>query len=162
MELIDIFKYLVVWTVFGAVLFNVYVIFVFRSGLVYTTRHEDGTLKRQQSIRGVLNSLLLLALIVGLLILSNLYLERVATDGLSFLQFFTLNFGLYLLLFLYDTFVIDYYVIGRWRPSILKIPEDMNAESMNEHINASLKVGPIIGLVLAALSAGISFLFLLG
>ena len=152
----DILSYLVIWSLIGALLFNLYIIFVFRSGMVYTTRKVDGTLKRRLPLSGIVNSLLFLVLIVGLLLVSNLIGFGEAGESRDFLQLFLLNYGLYWILFLYDAYVIDYFVIGRWRPAILQLPEDMNAESMAEHIRASWQAGPVIGLFLAALSAGLT------
>jgi hypothetical protein len=155
MNAVDSLRYLLVWSLIGIVLFNLYVILVFRTGIVYTTRKEDGTLKESPPLSGVLNSLLLLMLIVGLLLLSNWLGLHTGMVELPFLQVFLLNYGLYFILFLYDTYAIDAYVIGHWRPSFLRIPEAMNAESMREHIRASWLVAPIIGLVLAGASAGL-------
>jgi hypothetical protein len=38
---------------------------------------------------------------------------------LSFWSMYALNLGLYLLLFLFDTIVIDGFVIGSWHPAFL-------------------------------------------
>ena len=47
MILINVISYLVVWGIIGAVLFSLFVIFVFRTGIVYNARNEDGLLKRK-------------------------------------------------------------------------------------------------------------------
>ena len=46
---------------------------------------------------------------------------------------YALNLGLYLLLFLFDTIVIDGFVIGSWHPAFLQLPEAMGADSMRVH-----------------------------
>jgi hypothetical protein len=45
MAAIEIMRYLLIWGTIGAVLFSFFVIFVFRSGIAYTARNEDGLLK---------------------------------------------------------------------------------------------------------------------
>jgi hypothetical protein len=62
-----------------------------------------------------------------------------------------------MILLIYDTLVIDYLVIVKWRPKFLLIPEAMNAQSMRQHILATIPVGPVIGLVLTALSTWIAW-----
>jgi hypothetical protein len=74
------------------------------------------------------------------------------TDPVSFWVLLALNYALFLVLFLYDTLVIDFFVIGRWRPAILNLPDEMDAGSMAEHIRASMVVAPLIGLVLSLVS----------
>jgi cation transporter-like permease len=48
-------------------------------------------------------------------------------------------------------------VIGRWRPAFLILPDEMNAESMADHIRISLVVGPILGIVVILLGSLLSY-----
>ena len=61
-----IINYLLTWSTTGFALFCVYVVFIFRTGLVYTTRKTDGTLKEKIPLSGVLNMLAFLCGIVWL------------------------------------------------------------------------------------------------
>ena len=69
---------------------------------------------------------------------------------------FLLNIGLYLVLFLFDTFFIDAFVLGLWRPAFLKLPPEMGRESMREHIVKSIPVGLLSGVLLAGVSSLVS------
>ena len=153
-----ILGYLGLWSAIGCVLFSAYVAVVFRTGLVYTAREQDGTLKGRVPLSGYLNMLVLLLSIVGLQVGANYV--GLACQGLDagFGGLFLLNVAHYLLLFLFDTAVIDGLVLGVWRPGFLRLPEAMGAESMKEHIVASLPVGTLFGVVLAAASTAISYL----
>lgn len=42
--------YVAIWSLIGALLFSVFVVFVFRSGVVYASRNRDGTLKKEMGI----------------------------------------------------------------------------------------------------------------
>ena len=104
----------------------------------------------------VMASLLLLSVIVLLLFDYTILVPEAA--ALSFVHVLFLNFALYLVLFVYDTAVIDYYVISRWRPGLMHIPPEMGAGSMETHIAESLKRGPILIFVIALVAAVIAWL----
>ena len=130
MTVIEILRYLLVWGTIGAVLFSFFVIFVFVSGIVYSSRNEDGLLKELIPLAGYLTS-------GGFLILVVLFLVTAINFGLyqagyqmNFWGFYALNLVLYLILFLFDTLVIDGFVIGYWLPAFLKLAVSMGAESM--------------------------------
>lgn len=156
-ELADLWRYLLIWTLVGILAFNVYVVLVFRTGLVYSARQPDGTLKERIPLSGLVNMALLLVLIIGLQMAANgVGLARRGL-ALSWNGLYLLNLAHYLLLFLYDTLVIDWLVIGVWRPDFLRLPEAMGRESMSIHLRSSLVVGPLAGLVLCALSTLLSY-----
>ena len=67
-----------------------------------------------------------------------------------------LNFGHYVVLFLFDTVVVDGLVLSLWRPAFLRLPATMNRESMKRHVLLSIPVGLIAGIGLTALSTAIS------
>lgn len=46
-EVTDVLSYLIVWSLIGCAGFSVYVVVVFRTGIVYTARKQDGTLKEK-------------------------------------------------------------------------------------------------------------------
>lgn len=144
--------HLFIWSLVGIVVFSLYVVVVFRTGIVYTAREQDGTLKEKLPLSGVLSSLSILVGISAVQLASSFSLLSSLTVPVSFWVLLALNYALFLVLFLYDTLVIDYFVIGRWRPAILRLPDAMDAGSMAEHIRASLVVAPLIGLVLSLLS----------
>lgn len=152
----DFFRYLLLWSTFGAVIFSFLVVILFRTGVAYTSRNPDGTLKRKVPISGMATSFSLLLGIVGLQIASNYWgLKRQGVE-LNWGLLFLVNYALYFVLLLYDTVVIDYLVIVKWRPDFLMLPETMNWQSMKTHILATIPVGPVVGLLLTAVSVAIS------
>jgi hypothetical protein len=143
----EIVSYLAIWGIIGSVIFSFFVIFVFRTRIVYTARKEDGSLKEKIPI-------------VGFLVLANsLGLFRKGIQ-LSFGALYTLNLTLYLILFLFDTIVIDGFVLGYWRPTFLQLPESMGWTSMKEHMLKSIPVGTFFGLIIALVSTIISIYLL--
>lgn len=153
-----IIQYLIFWSAIGSVGFFMYVIFVFRSGMVYSSRKPDGTLKDRIPLSGILNMLLFLLIIVGFQVLANyLGLSRNRVE-IRFFGLYLLNFGHYFILFLFDTVVIDGLVLGIWRPGFLKLSDEIGAQSMKQHILISIPVGIIAGIALTAISSAISYL----
>jgi len=153
----EIIIYLVTWGMIGAILFSFFLIFVFRSGIVYTTRNEDGLLKEKIPLRGYLTPALFLICVVGFLVLANYFGLARRNIRLNFGALYLLNLLLYLILFLFDTIVIDGLVLGYWRPAFLQLPEAMGWDSMQVHIIKSVPVGSAFGLIIALVSTTISF-----
>lgn len=146
-----------VWSLVGAAVFSAFVLVAFRSGLVYTSRKEDGTLKEKVPLRGLITMAVFLMAIVGYLVLAN-YLGLVRENiTLGFGSLFLLNLTLYLILFLFDTVFIDGFVLAYWRPNFLHLSDQLGRESMREHILRSIPVGVIFGLLIAGLSTAISY-----
>jgi hypothetical protein len=156
----EVVRYFAVWGIIGATLFSVFVIFVFRTGVVYKARNEDGSLKEKIPITGYLTSIGFLFLIVFFLVAA--YYFGLIQNGyqLSFWSLYALNLGLYLILFLFDTIVIDGFVIGYWRPVFLQLPEAMGAQSMREHIKKSIPVGTVFGLIVSLVCTAVSYYIL--
>lgn len=158
----NVLDYLVVWSAVGSVIFSIYVVVVFRTGMAYTARKDDGTLKKQIPVSGYLNMLFLLLGIVGLQVGAN-YLG-LARKGLEigFGSLFLLNLGHYLVLLIFDTVVIDGLVLAVWRPGFLKLRDATGAASMKQHVLSSIPIGMAAGMVLAALSTIVSRFVLFG
>jgi hypothetical protein len=157
MSLGEIIRYLVTWGIVGAILFSLFVILVFRSGLVYDTRNEDGLLKDKIPLRGYLTTGLFVLTIVGFLLLADYFGLVRQNIQLGFGALFLLNMGLYLILFFFDTIVVDGLVLGYWRPAFLLLPEAMGWDSMKVHIIKSLPVGALFGLMFALVSTLITY-----
>ena len=54
----QILLHLLIWSLVGFLVFNLYVVVAFRTGLVYTTRKDDGTLKEIIPLIGVVSTLI--------------------------------------------------------------------------------------------------------
>ena len=162
MTMRDVLDYLALWSAIGFALFSAYVVIVFRTGLVYSARNEDGTLKDYMPASGQLNMLFLLVAIVGFQVLANYV--GIAREGyrVSFLSLLLLNMAHYLVLLLCDTLVIDGLVLAVWRPSFLQLPEAMGGKSMRKHMLRSIPVGLVAGIALSAFSTAISSSLVVG
>ena len=153
----DALSYLGLWGLIGSAVFSVFVVLLFRSGIVYAARKEDGTLKERIPIRGYASMVGFLFCIVGFELVANHFglARRGITVGFGTL--FLLNLVLYLILFAYDTIVVDGLVLGHWRPGFLRVPDAMGPDSMKEHMRKSLPVGTVFGILLSLVSTVISF-----
>jgi hypothetical protein len=151
-----IFYYLPMGTLIGVAVFSLVVIYLFRSGRVYDSRNEEGHLKKEMPLKGLLTMLAFITLIIAFMAFTNYF--SLVRNGYEpkFWPLFGLNLALIMILIVYDTLVIDWWVIGHWRPAFLQLPDTMDKEQMKEHILRSFYVAPLFGLLLAALSAGVT------
>jgi hypothetical protein len=161
MSLLESIRYLALWSLIGATLFSLFVIFVFRSGVVYASRKDDGTLKEKIPLRGYMVIISFLLIIIGFLVLANTLSLARHSARLGIGPLFLLNLALYLILFVFDTLVIDGFVLSYWRPGFLRLADELGRESMREHINRSILVGLSFGVIIAGLSTLISYVVLL-
>lgn len=150
-------SFLFYWGLIGCLLFFVLVVVLFRTGIVYTARKADGTLKEEIPLRGKLAMLIVPISYFAFQVISNYFgLVRLGFF-LKFWELFWLNYGVYLILFLFDTFFIDGFVLSIWRPAFLQLPDEMGAESMKKHILISIPIGLVIGAVLTLISSTVSY-----
>jgi hypothetical protein len=141
-----VLTYLITWGLIGSVLFFVLVVVLFRTGVVYTARIQDGTLRDKIPLRGKFAMLIIPISLTIFLLLANKISLAQNNIVLNLWQIFTLNYILYLILFLFDTIFIDGFTLAIWRPDFLKIPHEMGRESMRKHIWASLPIGLFLGI----------------
>ena len=144
--------YLATWSLVGAAGFSIIVLYLFRSGKVYDARTEEGHLKADMPWKGILNMILFLGLIVATLTLSNVLTLVPRAADLDFWMVFLLNLILITILIVYDSLVIDWWIIGHWRPAFLQLPGEMNKEQMAKHIRRTILVAPPLAILLSALS----------
>lgn len=154
----EIFRYISTWSIAGALAFTLFVILAFRSGLVFTARKPDGTLKDRVPLVGITAMVAFLVLLLAFFLLANRLGLAAHIASLSFGQLFIVNLVLYLVLFAFDTVVIDAAVLGVWKPSFLRIPKEMGSSSISKHILRSVPIGLVAGALIALITAAISWL----
>jgi hypothetical protein len=154
----QIIRFLVIYSLIGSLAFCLFVFAAFRSGLVYAARNKDGNLKARVPLGGIAAMAGFLLLLIGFFLLANRIGLAAPTAEGAFPLLFALDLALYLILFALDTLVIDAWVLGRWRPSFLKVPPEMGSTSMGEHIRRSLLVGLTSGVLLSLAAAAMSCL----
>ena len=151
-----ILDYLLLWSLIGMAAFSAIIIYLFRSNRVYEARTEEGHLKKEMPLKGLLNMLIFLALVVAFIAGAN-YVSLISRGIFpKFWGLFGINLALIMILIVYDTLVIDWWVIGHWRPRFLHLPDKMDKDQMKVHIRRSFVVAPMFGLLLAILSAGVT------
>jgi len=153
-----ILNYLGLWILIGAIAFSLIVIYLFRSGSVYNARTEEGHLKEKMPLRGILSMVIFLIVVVAFIAGTN-YISLISKGvKVSFWSLFLLNFAFIAILVVYDSLVIDWWVIGFWRPTFLNLPDAMDKKQMKVHLQRTLIVAPPISLLIAVLSAGVTTL----
>ena len=157
MTVSTVLSYLLIWGLFGCVLFFAVVAVLFRTGFVYTARKQDGTLKDEIPLSGKFAMLMIPTSFFVFQVLSN-YFGLIQHDiTLSYGHLYLLNYGVYLILFLFDTFFIDGFVLAKWRPDFLQLPDEMGEKSMRKHILVSIPIGLLLGALLTLISTTASY-----
>lgn len=158
MNLNNLMTYLLLWGTIGIVLFFLIVIVFFRTGIVFTARKPDGTIKEDIPISGKLAMMILPISYLIYLLFSNFIGLVAGGNLLSFGSLFLLNFALYLILFIFDTFFIDGFMLSIWRPAFLQLPDEMGKESIKKHILISIPIGLVIGAILSLIGTTITYI----
>lgn len=136
----------------GSILLIITVVVVYKTKVVYAAREKSGVLKRKIPAAGILSMLFFLSLLLAFL---------VGFDVVSFgkpgsypiAEIILYNFILVTALSLFDAFVIDYLILGCWKPGFLQIPVEVTTDSMKIHIKKQLSIGWLIKIPLAVISA---------
>ncbi len=150
-------SFLLLWGISGILAFSLFVVLAFRTGLVYTARNEDGLLKQRIPLRGILAMLIVPVFLMLLTLTADFFHLARPNIAIRFWPLFGLNYALYVIFFAYDTVVIDGFVLAKWRPAFLKLPEGIGKESMRKHILISIPIGLGIGLVLTLINTLIAY-----
>jgi hypothetical protein len=145
-----------IWFLIGVFLLNIVVLAVFRTGIVYKSRKPDGTLKKKMSFTGVLSFLIMLVLILTFFIVFDFFTFR-NENQLKYIWVLFNNLLLLIFLDLYDAFVIDFFVLTKWRPGFLKLREELTSDSMKFHVKQQLTAGWFIKFPLILLSSALFY-----
>ncbi len=149
-------NYLLVWGVIGSILFTILVGVFFLTGIIYAAvENPDPKTKK----KGMIGSLIILIGIIFVQSISTIISLDSNLDNADFIGIFVLNYALYLLLFLYDTLIIDIVILVKWHPDFLQLPDEEVFNSATYHLK-TLIPGSIIGLAVTAISVFLTVNFL--
>jgi hypothetical protein len=148
-------NYLLVWGIIGSFLFTIIVILFFLTGIIYAAvENPDPYTKR----KGVIGSLIILCGIIIIQIVSTITSLNSYINNGDFKGVFISNYFLFLVLFLYDTLIIDIMILVKWHPEFLHLPNEEVFTSAKYHFK-TLIPGTIIGLAITTISVLIIYIF---
>ncbi len=148
---------IIIWFFIGACLLNIIVLAGFRTGIVYKSRRQDGTLKQKMPFTGVLSFLIMLTLILMFFLAFDYFTFR-DLEQIKYIWVLLMNLSLLLILDFYDAFIIDIFVLTKWRPGFLKLSDELTPASMKFHIKKQFTAGWIIKLPLLIICSTIFYL----
>jgi hypothetical protein len=150
---------LALWFLLGALLLNIVVFLVYKTSIVDTAREKDGTLKKKQGLKG-LGALSGMLMLILLFMLGFDFTSFQRIESLHFSDILIANAILILLLVFYDSFFIDLFVLGRWKPRILDIPEELTMKSMKYHVKKQFTLGWLIVIPVILISSLLFYLLI--
>lgn len=143
---------LIIWFFSGAALLLVVTYLVYKTKVVYAAREKSGVIKRQIPAAGILSMLVFLLLVLAFLVgFDVVSFGKPGSNSIT--EIILYNFLLVTALSLFDAFVIDYLILGCWKPEFLQIPLEVTTDSMKIHIKKQLSIGWLIKIQLAVISA---------
>jgi len=157
MSSLSVITYLLVWGFVGSVLFTIIVYLFFLTGVIYAAIENPDPKTKKKGMIGSLIILIGIILIQSVSTISSLDSYRGNAD---FISVFILNYALYLILFFYDTIIIDIVILVKWHPDFLHLPDEEVFTSVSYHLR-TLIPGSILGLAVTAISVFLtSFIFI--
>lgn len=154
-----VFGFALRWGLIGSLALTVYLVGAWQAGYLGAVRNESGELRRHVPLAGVLTGVGSLLMYVVLLVVADLRLVRTSGVPVPFSMLLMLDYLTYMFWLLFDTIIIDIVVVALWHPAFLRLPDPEAHGSAAYHLR-TIPRGMIIGIVIAALSAGIAALIL--
>ena len=121
-------------------------------GIENSLRDEEGNLEAGRSPAGLLLSVLVFSLLIGVPVVA-ISLAESAGHSFSFFGMWAMAYAIFFLVNLYDLIVLDYILVVRHRPSFITgLPDTPYYTTMKPHVQGFAR-GLIIGVVLSLISA---------
>lgn len=127
----------------GCLLFTAFILLMAKTGIASAMRDEEGNFKKQRNLKTLLGVSLFILYLFGLLFVGNLYFIEAAEKPPGFLLLWINSFGIFFIVHLYDLIIIDYFIIVRWHPEFLKLPDTNYYRSFQPHVKGFVKGIPI-------------------
>lgn len=121
-------------------------------GIENSLRDEAGNLEAGRSPTGLLLSMFVFSLLIGVPVVA-IWLAESTGYSLSFLGMWAVAYAIFFLVNLYDLIVLDYILVVRHRPSFISgLPDTPYYTTMTPHVQGFAR-GLIIGVVISLISA---------
>jgi hypothetical protein len=143
------------WGAIGVVVFTVMIALAAKTRAFELVRDEEGKLRKDPSPAGKLLKAGFAVVLIGFFLLAN-YFGLASGSPMRFVEIFVHDLLVYLIILLYDTFVIDILVIVLWHPDFLHLPDTEGFTSTAFHLK-TLIPGTLYGLIFSAIVAGLSY-----
>ncbi len=127
----------------GCLAFTVFLVLMACSGIAAEMRDEEGNRKKSRSLKSILGGTLFLVFLIGILLISNIYLIQHAEVPTGIVALWGHAFGVFMIIHLYDLIVLDYLVIVRWHPDFLHLPDTPYYTKFKPHLVGFAKGIPL-------------------
>jgi len=127
----------------GCLVFTAFILFMAYTGIASEMRDEEGNFKKKRNLKTILGATLFIFFLIGLLYVGNLSLMESAEESPGLLLLWINSFGIFFLIHLYDLVILDYFVVIKWHPNFLNLPDTDYYRTFRPHLNGFLKGIPI-------------------
>ena len=143
----------------GSLIFTFVLILMSVSGLAAAVRTPEGKFRKNISWKSGFAFTSFLLFLVLLFYFGNLSFANSLNTFPPFLFLWANAFGIFLVVHLYDLFIIDYLIIVKWHPDFLNLPDTEYYNSFKPHVEG-FKRGLFFGLLFSLLVSLASLWFI--
>ena len=148
------FTFIWKWGLLGVGLFTGMLGLAAKTKVFEMVRDEDGRMRKDTPLAGKLLKAGFVVVLIGFFLLAN-HMGLAPGGPMEFKELFTHDLLVYMIILLFDTFVIDILVIVLWHPDFLHLPDTEGFTSIPFHLKTLLP-GMLYGLVFSAVVAATS------
>ncbi|MCW5518029.1 hypothetical protein [Muriicola sp. Z0-33] len=135
----------------GSGLFTCFLALFAISGWVKYLRDEAGRFQKKWNWKAVSSVFIFIVLLLGILLWGNNRLGLYYMDNPTSIALFLNAFGIFFFIHLFDLIIIDYFLIVKWHPKFLNLPDTEYYTTIKPHFIGFVRGLPfgIIGSILA-------------
>jgi hypothetical protein len=143
---------LLLWFILSILILHILLVIVYRTGIVFTNREKDGSLKKKMPLKGLVTMVVFFLLIVLFFILFDIFTFSNYTS-VNFSMVLIMNFFLLVLFDIYDAVVVDLLILAKIKPKFLHLPSEVTMDSMKYHVKKQFTVGWILKIPILIISS---------
>ena len=136
----------------GCVIFTIFLFFMSFTGIASAMRDNEGNFKKEKNFKYILGAFFFLSFIISLLYISNLVYARPMQAKPELIDLWFNSFSVFFIIHIYDLVILDYFIVVKWHPKFLNLPNTKYYTSFRPLVIGFLK-GISIGILLSLLSS---------
>jgi hypothetical protein len=127
----------------GSLIFTCIILLMLVTGIASEMRDEEGDFRKSFNWKTLIGGIAFISFLFSLLYIGNVNYIISLHEKPNLFQLWLNSFGIFLVVQLYDLIILDYLVIVKWHPKILKLPETEYYRTLAPHVKGFVKGIPI-------------------
>lgn len=136
----------------GCIVFTGFILLMSYSGIASAMRDEEGKFRKEINFKSALGAIIFLCFLLGLLFIANVKYANSLPATPSLINLWINSLSVFFIIHVYDLLVLDYFIIIKWHPKFLDLPNTSYYRSFRPHVIGFLKGIPL-GVIASLLSS---------